>query len=189
MHLHTHIIECIIDYGPMYSFWLYSFERMNGVLGSVNTNQRSVEIQLMRKMTQCQTIAIFERPELYSEIFGQAFEYDETDKTIKNHNAGEVLQLLALSSEQPSDYKAWFEPFDLKFIGSRQNVHLTDHKVEHLRQALQTFSNVDPFSVSGSCHKYKNIEIFGEKYGSSDSRLSRSSVVLASWCGTDGRKR
>ena len=89
-----------------------------------------------------------------------------------------------LSSEQTSDYKAWFEPFD--FIGSRQNVHLTDHKVEHLRQALQTFSDVDPFSVSGSCHKYKNIEIFVENNGSSDSRLSRSSVVLASWCGTDG---
>ena len=63
-------------------------------------------------------------------------------------------------------------------------MQLTEHKVEHLRQALQTFSNVDLFSVSDSCHKYKNIEIFGEKYGSSGSRLSRSSVVLAYWCGT-----
>ena len=173
------------DYGPMHSFWLYSFERMNGVLGSVNTNQRSVEIQLMRKMSQCQAIAIFERPELYSDIFGRVFEY-ETDKTIKNYKAVEVQRVLGLSANQVSDNKAWFQTFDIKFIGSRQNVYLTDHKVDHLRRALQTFCNVDPVSVSGSCHKYKHVEIFGEKYGSSDSRLSRSSVIMASWCGTDG---
>ena len=173
------------DYGPMHSFWLYSFERMNGVLGSVNTNQRSVEIQLMRKMSECQAIAIFERPELYSDIFGRVFEY-ETDKTIKKYKAVEVQRVLGLSANQVSDNKAWFQTFDIKFIGSRQNVYLTDHKVDHLRRALQTFCNVDPVSVSGSCHKYKHVEIFGEKYGSSDSRLSRSSVVMASWCGTDG---
>ena len=27
MHLHCHIKECIFDYGPVYSFWLFSFER------------------------------------------------------------------------------------------------------------------------------------------------------------------
>ena len=105
MHLHTHLVECIIDYEPMHSVWLYSFERMNGVLGSVNTNQRSVEIQLMRKMSQCQAIAIFERPELYSDIFVRVFEY-ETDKTIKNYKAVEVQRVLGLSANQVSDNKA-----------------------------------------------------------------------------------
>lgn len=46
MHLHT---NCINDYGPIYSFWLFSFERYNGMLGNYKTNQRSVELQLMRK--------------------------------------------------------------------------------------------------------------------------------------------
>ena len=49
MHLHTHILDCILDYGPVYSFWLFSFERYNGLLGDYITNQRSPEIQLMRK--------------------------------------------------------------------------------------------------------------------------------------------
>ena len=49
MHLHTHLRECVLDYGPVYSFWLFSFERYNGVLGEIGTNQRAVEIQIMQK--------------------------------------------------------------------------------------------------------------------------------------------
>ena len=30
MHLHAHIKECIEDYGPVYSFWCFSFECLNG---------------------------------------------------------------------------------------------------------------------------------------------------------------
>lgn len=48
MHMHKHIKECIYDYGPIASFWLYAFERYNGYLGKYPTNNRSVEIQLMR---------------------------------------------------------------------------------------------------------------------------------------------
>jgi hypothetical protein len=33
IHLSLHIAECCLDYGPLYSFWCYSFERMNGLLG------------------------------------------------------------------------------------------------------------------------------------------------------------
>lgn len=47
MHLHTHVVDCIKDYGPVYSFWLFSFERCNGLLGNFRTNQRSVELQLI----------------------------------------------------------------------------------------------------------------------------------------------
>ena len=32
MHLHGHLIERLFDYGPIYSFWLFSFERFNGLL-------------------------------------------------------------------------------------------------------------------------------------------------------------
>jgi hypothetical protein len=33
LHLCLHIADCCRDYGPLYSFWCFSFERMNGVLG------------------------------------------------------------------------------------------------------------------------------------------------------------
>jgi len=33
LHLSLHLCECFYDYGPLYSFWCFSFERMNGLLG------------------------------------------------------------------------------------------------------------------------------------------------------------
>lgn len=49
MHLHLHIRECVENYGSVYGFWLFSFERYNGLLGSFHTNNREVEVQLMRR--------------------------------------------------------------------------------------------------------------------------------------------
>jgi len=35
-YLCLHICECVKDYGPMYAFWCFSYERMNGLLGKLN---------------------------------------------------------------------------------------------------------------------------------------------------------
>ncbi len=32
MHMHCHLRECILDVGPLHSFWCFSFERYNGIL-------------------------------------------------------------------------------------------------------------------------------------------------------------
>lgn len=52
IHLHAHLAECIQDYGPMSSFWLFSFERFNGILGDEPTNNRSIELQLLNRFVQ-----------------------------------------------------------------------------------------------------------------------------------------
>lgn len=49
MHLHCHLASCVRDFGPMASFWCFSFERMNGVLGDQPNNNRSIEVQLMHR--------------------------------------------------------------------------------------------------------------------------------------------
>jgi len=38
MHMSCHLHECIRDYGPLNHFWLFAFERFNGVLGRLPTN-------------------------------------------------------------------------------------------------------------------------------------------------------
>lgn len=48
MHLHLHLTNCVLDYAPVYSFWLFGFERFNGILGAYNTNNRNIEVQIMR---------------------------------------------------------------------------------------------------------------------------------------------
>ncbi|OAD78060.1 hypothetical protein PHYBLDRAFT_141922 [Phycomyces blakesleeanus NRRL 1555(-)] len=41
MHLHLHLRNTIKDLGPVYGYWLFSFERYNSVLKNINTNRRS----------------------------------------------------------------------------------------------------------------------------------------------------
>ena len=40
IHLALHIPDCCRDYGPIYSYWLFPFERLNGYIGKVLTLHR-----------------------------------------------------------------------------------------------------------------------------------------------------
>lgn len=50
IHLPCHSKECVIECGPVHAFWCFSFERFNGILGSMQVNGRSIEVQIMRKL-------------------------------------------------------------------------------------------------------------------------------------------
>ena len=62
MHLHGHLMECILDYGPVYSFWCFAFERMNGILGSYHTNNDNISVQLTRHFLDSKIYAVFNWP-------------------------------------------------------------------------------------------------------------------------------
>ena len=49
MHMHCHLAACLREFGPSHSFWLFPFERYNGILENQPSNNRSIEIQLMRR--------------------------------------------------------------------------------------------------------------------------------------------
>jgi len=61
-HLHLHLKDCVLDYGPVYSFWLFAFERFNGILGAYNTNNRNIEVQIMREFLRHQQATKMEIP-------------------------------------------------------------------------------------------------------------------------------
>ena len=72
MHLHCHLRECLLDYGPVYSFWLFSFERFNGILEHFPSNNRSVEIHLMQRFLTEFRLASVKLPTKHEEEFGTA---------------------------------------------------------------------------------------------------------------------
>ena len=186
MHLHSHLIQCIIDFGPMHVFWLYSFERMNGTLGSFHTNKRSVEMQMMRHLSDTQSVLTFEKPTLYAATFASSFSFEDTSKDTKVQEAVEAQTLLKLSSSRVNVSSEWNQHFSIKFIGVRHGIFMQEYYLSSLRSSICTILNVDPEQVTGSGYKYSSIVMCGEIYGSSESRLSRSSIILASWCGLDG---
>ena len=52
MHLHCHLKQSLYDYGPIHNFWLFSYERYNGILENFPSNNRSIEIHLMQRFIQ-----------------------------------------------------------------------------------------------------------------------------------------
>ena len=50
MHLHGHLKECSLDFGPVHAFWRFSFERLNGILEFYHTNGHDIPIQPMRRL-------------------------------------------------------------------------------------------------------------------------------------------
>lgn len=53
-HYLTHIFDQIEDYGPVYSFWTFLFERLNKVLKSYSTRGRAggdIEVTFMCEFT------------------------------------------------------------------------------------------------------------------------------------------
>ena len=83
MHLHGHLKECLLDYGPFHSFWCFSFERFNGILGSYHTNNRSIEIQLMRKFLMQTKVKDFSYPEKYQDSFMEFFDTYQSSGSVK----------------------------------------------------------------------------------------------------------
>ena len=49
MDMHCHLAACLQEFGPIHSFWLFPFEHFNGILEGQPSNNRSVEMQLMRR--------------------------------------------------------------------------------------------------------------------------------------------
>ena len=69
MHLHC---QCLLDYGPTHNFWLFAYERYNGILESFPTNHRSLEIQLMKRfLREFKLSTSLPIPDLFKEEVGE----------------------------------------------------------------------------------------------------------------------
>ena len=94
MHLHAHLKQCIEDYGPVYSFWCFSFERLNGILGSYHTNNRNISVQLTTRLMESKLYAADNWPSEYANEYLtllKRFDYNKGSlmQTSLNDDAGE----------------------------------------------------------------------------------------------------
>ena len=69
MHLHSHLKDVLLDFGPIQEFWLFSFERYNGVLGKQPTNNRAIEPQLMHTFLRDNLVNSSLYPDEFKEDF------------------------------------------------------------------------------------------------------------------------
>ena len=173
MHMHAHLRTCIEDYGPMHGFWLYAFERYNGVLGSIPNNNRTIEVQLMNRFTSDNNMLCTSLPCEFRDCFEQHF----TQRKLVGSVAETVNpQTLQLSSE-------WTLGSNVVLPPNRSRCMLDDIQLSHLPKLLCKLYSVSSSSIDipSFCWKYRTIELNGKQLGSYRSRSVASSCVLVLW--------
>ena len=173
MHMHAHLCECILDYGPLHGFWLFSFERYNGVLGRIATNNRSVEHQFMQRFLEDNDFLSISNPAEFSEEFSAMFSY--------HPSAGSVSETVNPST---SDGFASYQDRSCIILPNHYTRALFSiQEVEELKRLYSRIYSVPLSSIElhQAFKKHKNLSVHNKHIGSFHSRSKNTSIVMISW--------
>lgn len=175
MHLHCHLAECVRDYGSVYSFWLFSYERYNGTLGSYPTNKRNTTEQLMHRFVYDAESFQLPLPDTYREQF---------QDTLPLHNL--VSDIHQHQPEQcPND--SFLEHATLSSIYKFRSLNPQDYeKLKSVYAHLYPDEIIDDHMVR-TIQVYKTITYYKQHLGSLRCPSTvNSSFIMASWAGSSG---
>lgn len=188
MHMHCHLQECVKDYGPLHGFWLFSFERFNGLLGQQPNNNRSVEVQLMDRFVRETVLASIVTPEEFKDDFSSIFcSGPQTTGAVSDTLSNWILPPILLTHHHITNLLV-----NWTIDSSEMHIALPSHcskaifnadQAEDLRILYSNMYSVSPsrLEINSAFLKYKSISIRGKQLGSAKTRFSASSIVMASW--------
>ena len=176
LHLHCHLKDCLLDFGPGSAFWLFACERLNGILGSVATNHRGIEPQLMRKFVTSQQVSHSTDSDL-AEIIGFAY---KVKGSLKYEHIPELPCPTSLSLQ------------NLDFVNDRCRLvplikqgclSATEHSL--IESTLRSCFGERYTRTLLLCKYSRCVQFCGEFYGSINSLHSASAMVYAKHSGHD----
>ncbi len=191
-HFHLHLLECVLDFGPIYGFWLFSFERLNGILGSYQTNQKSIEVQLCRRFLREQHISAMQTPSMYADqLSAKAFGLDITGTLPDEatHAIPDYDHFVTVSSGALKTGYDLYDPSSVIMNGTQESSSLESDDIPLLLTSLECLVGKSEVKrLTQSFIKCSAVNYMGEQYGCRDSHLyGRCCRILADWCGTDGQ--
>lgn len=162
MHLHGHLKDVLLDYGPMQEFWLFSFERYNGILGKQPTNNRAIEPQLMHRFLNDNLTSSFIHPNEFQDDFASLY------KAISEPKICGSLPNVDTSSRNVV----------LPAVYSRAVLGASE--IEALGQLYTKLTYINS-SASSIFAKYSSITVKDRVFRSSGQRSQTPVVMLAVW--------
>ena len=181
MHLHCHMAECVKDYGSVYGFWCFSYERYNGILGSFPTNKKKIASQLMRRFIYESYCHSKSRPQDLStdSVFQHLL------PTLISHEPSEIHRHLA-----PFECSSCFDLTHITLPKTYKTSVLCSSDFENLKIVYKYIYNcttVDSYVFTRSIKVLKTLRIYGQQFGSTrDPRTRNSAFILAPWAADDG---
>ena len=167
MHLHLHLIKTLQDFGPAHASWCYAFERFNGLLGSYSTNNKDIELQIIRRFSEYQVIC--SEDTIYAEyesILSHNHQQEEKSHTIANSFI--LLQYSTCPLETIQTF-AWLKDMEaVKPLGPFYEEVFTAeeaHQLSDVYQQLYFNRNITP-SILVTHHKFGRVLLAGDIIGS-----------------------
>ena len=166
MHMHCHLKSVILEFGPVYAFWLFSFEHFNGILGNQPTNNQSIEIQLMKQFQHDSIAYALCPPEEFSDEFA--------DFCSLNQRLTGSLLLTTLNQDS--------EDIDAFELSTSCTCHaLSGDDVQKLELLLCKILSLplEHISLNSAFRKYKYFTFRNIRYECSTNK--KSSISFAKW--------
>ncbi|CAB5380533.1 unnamed protein product [Rhizophagus irregularis] len=186
LHLSLHIADCCRDYGPLYSFWCFSFERMNGILGSFSNSHRQIEPELLRIIMQHLRIDELVSAHSNNNKLVEALKLIQSRPTsgslavYDNFNYAELYQFRKAFFQEVDDTIAGSEPFPGEMltpcrsrVALPANIYqiLTDYYNDAYELQFATIAEIsaspkDTIVVPNMVNQFGRVRILAEIFGS-----------------------
>lgn len=179
MHMHGHLKDCVLDYGPIHNFWCFSFERYNGILENYPTNT-SVEVHLMNRFLREFFISSASLPAEYKENFDPVLA--SLDPVLQGSLRATLLDCEQLREPiQPEIMSDWTIDSNiilpLKYV--RSAFDQDDMvQVDNLYSFVYSSMCSSQFMLNTVVSKYSKIEYYGTKYESRMSQPGKTNIVF-----------
>lgn len=198
MHLHCHLKDCVLDYGPLYSFWLFSFERYNGLLGSFPNNNRTIERQLFSRFERDgQAMDFMQNTEIevcknMKEAMNVGFRSKHEKGSLAENEMdmefSTLFEVHRMAMRQSPVVGARWSDFVLLYeCPTRKLYNLTEPELRHISDMYKILYPGQELIIGPSGWSLTHLRLGNELYGSIKSRTCRSAYITAFWPDEDGR--
>ena len=185
MHLHCHLRDCILDVGPLNSFWCFSFERYNGILENMKKTWNSPESQLIHKFSNLQAFTGVTLPQSASPELIHCFTAMRDSKSALPDPIvmdGYAVRNYEMNISCPAadicmlkmDFHSVSLPGREKFMTEVQKDLLTE-----MYATVYGSENVHYIPLRHV--QFHQVYVFDEAFTSKISRTTRSSMVVGFW--------
>ena len=187
MHLHCHLAETILNFGPIYSFWCFPYERYNGILGSYSTNNHVINVQVMRKFLLQQSLekCLFDHDsslqdmpkEWILSVIGSKLMKSTGSLKLQIFDATSYETILAQRHGHGDIRVSYSAHQKVKLCGKIYEGAFTDSQFEEMKQMYKLlYPNATTMQVSRLYIRCSDVETYStnEHYSSSSSMSKRS---------------
>lgn len=192
MHMHLHIKDTLLNFGPAHATWCFSFERYNHLLESVHTNNKSVEGQFMRRFLKTQMIHSLSINVADQDLLQLTPKDDKenmpTPLSQFTTSDSDLISVLKLSQATMDVHCNYRDNYFIKLMEPTREAVFTEKETSCLTALYQQLNTLDKLEYVSPFYTYSGrVSLGGDILGSTlNNRSAVSSSVISAYWPTHG---